>query len=514
MTAEDPLVLVRLPELCFLSKDSFPALGLIHLESSLLAAGIPSRILDLDAAFHRHPAWRHEVERHFERSLLYPAFYESLAGLSPSCDAAIEHSLGTFIRQRLSSLAQGRIRVGFSSISPQAAAFGEKLMVELRGHGGIVHGGAAFPDATTARARSSRLGIRGAICCGPGERHLRDLAARPSQEWPASSKPLVGKLADVRLARTDLYDWDDYQGMRFRALTVVASRGCPHAACTFCTDVTRAGVVPIDQGQVARFVERGRKATGATEVDFVDQSFPFHSHAGLLGQLIEGSPELRVTVVGMPRELRLSRFQDADWTRVSFFLGIESFDASDLRRLNKPSDVVDNIRALKVVATLGSGVEYYLMHGIPGQGLRTMARLRSTAHLLAHLPPPARCTKLSVFEGSTLHRHGTRVPGRLHPGGSLLGAWSRRVVDRWRARGRRTLRLGQDSTVTDDRRGVLRRHRLRRAEYELLTALDMGGRVHADQWSMARSLSRRGLLWISGDRAIALPLVGTTGGSA
>lgn len=206
---------------------------------------------------------------------------------------------------------------------------------------------------------------------------------------PPQEKPLFG-LPDF----AEFFDTLAQAGFPPEACTGIpleASQGCYWRRCTFCGSREMFSCYRVkSRQQIRQEVERAVERHAVYHVIFTDEALPagnvgaalaplagedWARHLALLAQIRAGFGKAQLAALA-GHGLRVAQ------------VGIESFSSEVLRRMDKGTTALQNVRCLKWCRELGIAVDYNLILGYPhaprGEGER-QARMFP---LLWHLDPP------------------------------------------------------------------------------------------------------------------------------
>ena len=187
-------------------------------------------------------------------------------------------------------------------------------------------------------------------------------------------------------------DFDDflssYQDCSFKreiSLSLEIGRGCYYGKCGFC------GFNPLGKTyrrmsdkRVVQTLEHLVKRHGIHKYVFVDNLMPPDVHN--LAKAISGSPFeyeffLALQATQTPKVIEAL----AEMGTRAVFIGIESLATSVLKRMQKGSNLCDNIVALKAAIGRGIAAPYFLLTQFPGETKEEVERTIQINRLIPHL---------------------------------------------------------------------------------------------------------------------------------
>jgi radical SAM superfamily enzyme YgiQ (UPF0313 family) len=268
--------------------------------------------------------------------------------------------------------------------------------------GPIVLGGAAA--GINGPELLAYLGLTYAVQ-GDGEVAMTEIAARVAAGLPLEGVPgLVVRNPDGTVHATPPAFLDDLDGfptadphrhlnvLPYRVynspLQIQTKRGCA-LTCSYCTYNRLEGRAYRlrDPEAIADEIERGVRATGIRDVEFVDSTFnvPLDHAKAVLRALAARRLRLRLSTMGMnPRSVDAELVDLMRRTGfVEVCLGIEAGCDPMLRALGKNFTVDDIRRARAVFRGTGIPVMWFLLLGAPGETAETVAETFRTVDEVA-----------------------------------------------------------------------------------------------------------------------------------
>jgi anaerobic magnesium-protoporphyrin IX monomethyl ester cyclase len=261
------------------------------------------------------------------------------------------------------------------------------------------------------------------ICRAEGECALAELV-RVKAEWPGVKNPISGWSgrsgenlwdgADLELS-TDLDDYPspyldgtlDVQGQEEAIL--LSSRGCPYH-CAFCYTPAAFGK-KIRLHAVERVIEEidWIVSKGVKRFWFADPSFTFYPnrvHQLLDGILARGrKPAIWLeTRVDLVNEELLRKMKHAGVHTVAY--GLESASKAVLTKIQKPLDLDQAERAVRLTQEVGIEVELFSQYGLPGERIEDAIKtLRFVQKSRVKVRGNTNPQQMQIYFGSDIHRH-------------------------------------------------------------------------------------------------------------
>jgi len=179
------------------------------------------------------------------------------------------------------------------------------------------------------------------------------------------------------------------------------SRNCSWGRCEFCADALHPHSVR-DVDETVREIECLQTEIGASRIGFAEPDVN-----GAKGQFHELVSKLAATKHRTPlwcelnarntSKMLLAKMRDAGFE--GFQVGVEALSNRLLRKMNKPSTVLDNIKVLKWSRDLGiPHVHFNLIYLFPGEDEIDLIETQAVLKLIPHLLAPPWTVRLAEFE--------------------------------------------------------------------------------------------------------------------
>ncbi len=188
-------------------------------------------------------------------------------------------------------------------------------------------------------------------------------------------------------------------------LTIEGSRGCPHH-CAFCTtNVYWSGYRARDPGRLATQVYRLSKRYRVNRFQFNDSSIPPGYGKKFFSSILQQRCDYQFFYEVRPEISRsiLEVMKRAGTSVVQF--GIESLSTNLLRKMNKGTRAIDNIKVMKFCEEVGIRHISNLLVSFPTETQDDVNETVSNIEYACAYCPPIRIVPFFLYDGIIVHRN-------------------------------------------------------------------------------------------------------------
>lgn len=265
-----------------------------------------------------------------------------------------------------------------------------------------VFGGSAM-HGDAGRSYFSTYDFIDYLVMGPGE----DALTRLATALPLGREVIEAPPSEPRGAPNFDEYFSSVASTTSRTAVLSASNGCTSGRCAFCAQNSQSGYRKGSRDQLLQDMSMVTRQYSADRVEFSDTCFPL--------EFFQGGWPAAIGALGVrcfAQVRTFGAFAQGAAMKVAGFdqvqVGIESFNERTLKRMAKPSSVLENIQCLRVAYSYSIDVGYNLILDFPGTSTDELEEMAALLPAIFHLQPPTALVPFALHQGSAVHSSPSR----------------------------------------------------------------------------------------------------------